>query len=433
MCRPKPTIENWRQRPQGHAPCNSSLWKAQLESIDSDPFSDSVVVDGTLSREIAQAESTSPGPLAGVPYLTKDLFDLRGYQTTASSRFLGRKRGISSTSAAIVRWLHEQGAICQGKTHLNEFAYGLDGANSHYGSVPNPLDPELICGGSSSGSAYAVARGWVPFAIGTDTGGSIRVPAAYCGLYGFRMPVGHPWGYDGCFPLAPSFDTAGWFTRSASDMQAILSAVQPETIPNRRLTVAIDSEFVRSLVEDDIYEIWRYSAKNWPIVQETELSPPVCPDEIRESFNQLQSREALSIHEPFLTEFGSLYDPSTLEKIERARHWSQSAIDRAQTIRSLVGNWLSLQCSETSALLLPAVPSIAPGIHSGMSAPMREAILNLTSIASIAGHPVLCLPAKLSETRTTGFQLILPKNLNVAICISQSVLVSWQEHPLNPC
>src|SRR5690606_29674308 len=111
-----------------------------------------------------------------------------------------------------------------GKTHLHEFAYGITGANPHYGDCEHPLFPGRTTGGSSSGSAAAVAAGIVPLAIGTDTGGSIRVPAAFCGLFGFRLAPGDTFIAD-AFPLARRFDTAGWFTANPEDMRLALSAL----------------------------------------------------------------------------------------------------------------------------------------------------------------------------------------------------------------
>ena len=172
----------------------------------------------------AFANAPANGPLRGVPYVLKDLFDVVGEPTFAGSSFLPEVRPTPGQDSRIVRDLREAGAIYSGKAHMFEFAWGLTGENAHYGDCERPGSPGRTSGGSSSGSAAAVAADVVPFAVGTDTAGSIRLPAAFCGIYGFRNVPGDPWMADGV-PLAPSFDTAGWFTRSAGDMRTVLAAL----------------------------------------------------------------------------------------------------------------------------------------------------------------------------------------------------------------
>ena len=149
---------------------------------------------------------------------------MEGLPTFAGSSFLPEVRPSPAADSQIVRDLRAAGAVLAGKTHLFEFAWGLTGENAHYGDCEHPGFPGRTSGGSSSGSAAAVAADIVPFAIGTDTGGSIRVPAAFCGIFGYRGAP-HDALISDAFPLAPSFDTAGWFTRSASDMRAAMAAL----------------------------------------------------------------------------------------------------------------------------------------------------------------------------------------------------------------
>ena len=129
-------------------------------------------------------------PLHDIPYLLKDLFDLAGVPTRAGSTFLDKIRPTPTHDSRIASALARLGAVCAGKTHLVEFASGLTGENPHFGDCPHPRWPDRLSGGSSSGSAALVAAGVAPLSIGTDTGGSVRVPAAWCGLYGFRLTPG---------------------------------------------------------------------------------------------------------------------------------------------------------------------------------------------------------------------------------------------------
>jgi Asp-tRNA(Asn)/Glu-tRNA(Gln) amidotransferase A subunit family amidase len=206
----------WRDRAaEGSIPAAILRLQSRLPGMDG---AQQALVGGKLW----DAGEPPDGPLGGVPWVLKDLFDVAGMKTLASSRLLESLSSPAESDAAVVRDLKQAGTVLIGKTHLNEFAYGLDGVNSHFGTVPNPQVPGALAGGSSSGSAWAVASGLVPLAVGTDTGGSIRVPAAYCGLYGFRMVPEHPWSRKGAFPLAPRFDTAGWLTWHRRDLVEML-------------------------------------------------------------------------------------------------------------------------------------------------------------------------------------------------------------------
>ncbi|MBC8010257.1 MAG: amidase, partial [Burkholderiales bacterium] len=193
----------------------------------------------------ALAGSTLPAPrstLQGIPFAAKDLFDAAGLPTFAGSAFLPEVRAghiaspdfpvpVSPIDGAFIRDVRAAGGALAAKAHMHEFAYGITGENPHYGDCEIPGHPGRTTGGSSSGSAFLVKAGVVPLALGTDTGGSIRVPSAFCGLYGFRMTPHHPWIADG-FPLAESFDTPGFFTANASDLRTTLDALVPEFVPS---------------------------------------------------------------------------------------------------------------------------------------------------------------------------------------------------------
>ena len=153
-------------------------------------------------------------PLEGIPVAVKDVFDTVGLRTTYGSAIFSQH--IPARDAELVRRLRDAGAIVVGKTGTNEFAWGITGENAHYGPVRNPWDPDRVSGGSSGGSAAAVATGVVPVALGSDTGGSIRIPAAWCGVVGLKPTYGFL-PVDGLWPLAPSFDHAGVIAGSPAD------------------------------------------------------------------------------------------------------------------------------------------------------------------------------------------------------------------------
>src|SRR5215468_10273000 len=161
-----------------------------------------------------RVEGASTGSLAGTTFVAKDLYDVGGYATGAGNPDWERTHAAPSKTAPVIERLLSAGATLVGKSCTDELAFSLDGINIHYGTPLNPRFPDRLPGGSSSGSVSAVAAGLTDFALGTDTSGSIRVPASYCGVYGFR-PTHGVVPIDGVVPLSPSFDTVGWLARDA--------------------------------------------------------------------------------------------------------------------------------------------------------------------------------------------------------------------------
>ena len=180
-----------------------------------------------------EARSAAPaGPLAGRPFAAKELFDVAGLPTRAGSSIRADAPPAARDATAIAR-LREAGAVLVGLTHMDEFAYGFTGENAHWGAVRNPRDPERIAGGSSSGSAAAVAAGLVPFALGSDTNGSVRVPAALCGIWGLKPTYGRI-SRAGVAPLAWSFDHVGVLAAAPEDIAAAVDAMQGPIRATRR-------------------------------------------------------------------------------------------------------------------------------------------------------------------------------------------------------
>jgi aspartyl-tRNA(Asn)/glutamyl-tRNA(Gln) amidotransferase subunit A len=187
-----------------------------------------VCADAALER----APSAPPGRLAGVPVLVKDLLDTAGVRTTYGSSIYAEH--VPTRTAPAVALLEAAGAIVVGKANLDEFAWGVTGQNAHWGDVVNPRLPGRIAGGSSAGSAAGLAAGLCALALGSDTGGSIRLPSACCGTVGFKPSLGKV-STEGCFPLCPSFDTVGPMARSVAECALAYSVLTGEAVPTPRL------------------------------------------------------------------------------------------------------------------------------------------------------------------------------------------------------
>src|SRR3954447_1616181 len=183
------------------------------------------------------------GPLSGLTFAAKDIYDIEGHRTGFGSPDWLRTHTPAARTAPVVQKLLEAGADMLGKTHTDELTFSLNGENAHYGTPVNVNAPGRIPGGSSSGSAAAVAGGLVDFALGSDTGGSVRAPASFCGIYGLRPTHGRV-SLEGACPLASSFDTAGWFAREADVMEragAVLLSERPDPVTPRHLLFAEDA------------------------------------------------------------------------------------------------------------------------------------------------------------------------------------------------
>src|SRR5271156_4499001 len=220
-------------------------------------------------RILAEAEALNtrfPLPeqrpsLFGVPVAIKDCFDVAGYPTTCGSRFYAERNGIARTDSTVAARLRQAGAVIMGKTHLHQLAYGITGENSDYGNCVQPRDQKLLTGGSSSGSAASVQEGSAVAAIGTDTGGSVRVPAALCGLAGYRSTLGLGGAqiWEGGVHLAVSFDTVGWLFRDLRDGPVLGAALfgLPQVASPQDVTIAAVGESFLHDCEPAVMDVYR--------------------------------------------------------------------------------------------------------------------------------------------------------------------------------
>ena len=348
-------------------------------------------------------------PLAGVPFLVKDLYDVAGWPTTASSPFLADEYGIPATTSPLVRKFMELGATPIGKTHLNEFAYGLSGRNLHYGNCRHPLHHDRLPGGSSSGSAWAVGKGIVPLALGTDTGGSVRVPAAFCGLFGIRL-IPNEWSQNGCFPLSPTFDTAGWFTADREDMAVTLKLMldladskdTPRYTPRGVLLKVEDLPCDPELKGEYVRLCDEFNLQSDPYIQE---SFQAVVTDLTLSYSVLQSLESYAVHEKWLDQFQEQYSPAVWQRIDRGRHWSSEEIAASEKGRGELRYFFGQLFNSFDYAVLPATMIPAPR-EDQLDEAFRSQIITLTAPASLAALPVLTVPVHIGNQLSGGLQII---------------------------
>ncbi len=329
------------------------------------------------------------GPLAGRHFAAKDLFDIAGRPTRAGSLIRADAPPAARDATAVSR-LKDAGAILLGLTHMDEFAYGFTGENAHYGAVRNPRDPDCIAGGSSSGSAAAVAAGLVPFALGSDTNGSVRVPAALCGIYGFKPTYGRV-SRAGVAPLAWSFDHVGILAATPDDAAAALDAIQgpdprdPSASPDRPDALAPHLETPSELRVAEC------------LGADRRLEIPDSDRAVAASL-LITSAEAATLH------FDEIRDRiDDFDRFTRARWVAASMIPslwvaKAQQFRRRYAETTRAAFEDVDIAIAPTTPFPATRIGQstieigGETLPVRGALGRYTAPFSFLGYPALSVP-----------------------------------------
>ena len=334
------------------------------------------------------------GPLAGLTFGLKDIYDVTGYKTGFGSPDWLATHDAACATASVVSRLLDAGATMVGRTHTEEMAFSLTGENAHYGTPINPAAPGRVPGGSSSGSAAAVAGGLVDFAIGSDTGGSVRAPASFCGIYGIRPTHGRI-PLDGVLPLARHFDTCGWFARDA----ALLARVGDV------LLGATAASPGRLLIADDAFAFAMPGAALAlaPAVQRvTELLGRAEHVTVSEEglhrwfdvFRTLQYGDIQREHGEWVSRVKPTFGPQIGPRFDAVAKVDRAEVVGMQKLRADIIARLHRLLDGNAVLLLPTVPDVAPllGAAPQDTVTFRERALGLLCIAGLGGLPQVNLP-----------------------------------------
>jgi aspartyl-tRNA(Asn)/glutamyl-tRNA(Gln) amidotransferase subunit A len=321
----------------------------------------------------------------------KDLFDTDGLVTTYGSALFADH--LPEATATAVRALERAGWEVVGKTNLHEFAYGTTSENPHFGVVPNPLAPDRVAGGSSGGSAAALALGAAQLGLGTDSGGSIRIPAACCGVTGFKPGYGLV-SLEGCFPLAPSFDHAGPMAREVATCEQAMCELAP----------GFETRALSSLEEVTAGVCWTESAD--PLVRaRVEEAASLFPrrralDAPRpEGISHLFMREVADVHRELFAENADLYGEDVRVKIGRCLDVSEMEAERAAGLRDAYRDAMDETCNAVDLLVTPTLPCVAPRVGAGGVGDLevRETLISCTFPFNALGWPALALPCGPAE------------------------------------
>jgi aspartyl-tRNA(Asn)/glutamyl-tRNA(Gln) amidotransferase subunit A len=369
-----------------------------------------------LADELRRGRSR--GPLHGRPVSIKDLIDVEGSVTTAASKV--RRGVIAHADAPVVSALRKAGAVILGKCNLHEFALGTTNDESAFGPARNPYDPARSPGGSSGGSAVAVATGMGWASIGTDTGGSIRIPASACGVVGLKPTFGEI-STAGVVPLSVSLDHVGPIARNVIDawtLYAVLtdSPLPPTPLPEDRQQIRLGKlagYFIEKLddgVRQQFEEALDLLRTRGTSIVEVELGAG--PD-IAKTYGNVVLPEAYSYHAETLATHAAQLGEGVRSRLEAGRHISKDEYNGAQRDRTILRDVVDAALTKCDALVLPTLPippprigesTVVVGSHEEL---VRSLTLRLTQLFNLTGHPAISLPCgRTGEGLPCGLQLV---------------------------
>ncbi len=376
------------------------------------------------------AEGASDGDLAGTTFVAKDLYDVASYPTGAGNPQWEATHQVPTTTAPAVARLLAAGATLIGKSHTDELAYSLSGTNVHYGTPVNSAAPGCVPGGSSSGSASAVAGGLCDFALGSDTGGSVRVPASFCGILGLRPTHGRV-AADGIVPLAPSFDAVGWFaTTGAVLMQVgrvLLDTDFDETahLAAQKLVLADD---LLACVPDEVATVVEAAARAAAARLDLPLERgPLADGDITswaDCFRTLQRGEAWACHGAWITATRPSFGPGIAQRFADASRVTADEVAVAQRRRVQIRHLVARRTAGGVVFALP--PAQGPAYRVDLEGPAKEAVragaLALTSAAGLAGTPQVTVHGGMVQAKPVGLGLLAGHGMDEALLAMAAAL-----------
>ena len=420
------TIEQFGQRLRARSLSALEVTNACLARIEADDSTLNAfihVMTDEARRQAAEADAEiaagrDRGPLHGVPVSIKDLFDLAGTPTTAASRL--RDGHVAVSDAPVVARLRERGAVLIGKTNMDEYTYGTTSESSAFGVVRNPHDPARSPGGSSGGSAVSVAAGMALASLGSDTGGSIRIPAAACGIVGLK-PTLDELPTDGVVPLSRTLDHVGPFARTVGDTwlvyQALVNATNVAMLSRRALTgvrLGLPRRYFCELLDPHVRASLERAVamleRRGVYVKEVDIPHASSTPAV---YVHIHAPEGSGTHARTIDTAPERYTRAVRMRLEMGRYVLAEDHVRALQAREALRREVDEALAGCDALVLPTLPIPAPPIGAesvivgNRPEPVRALMLRLTQLFNVTGHPAITVPnGTTPEGLPCGLQLV---------------------------
>jgi amidase len=352
---------------------------------------------GYMPYPAVKVSAARSGPLKGLTFAVKDLFDIVGYPTSAGNPHMLAMSGIKKKHAVVVQKLLDAGATFTGKTITDELAFSMNGKNAHFGSPLNGAVKDRITGGSSCGSAAVVSHGLCDFALGTDTGGSVRGPASHCGLYGLRPTHGRV-SLKGAHDLAPSFDTCGWLARDISTyarVADVLLGKDKKPLPAKpRLLIAQDCF---AMLEPDVIKALTPAIKRLEKLYGPAQPVAMAPqgfETLYWAFRRIQGVEAWATDGDLISRYHPPLGPGIAERFAYSKSVSKADYNASTPIREAYAQALSALLGRDGLLIMPTMADIAPKVTDNEVdlESYRNRSLNMLCLSVLSRLPQFSMP-----------------------------------------
>jgi len=411
------TIEEFGRRLRAREVTSVAVTEECLRRIEAENLKLNAFIKVTADEALRQARQadqelaagTDRGPLHGVPLSIKDILDMRGLPTTAASRV--REGHVAERDAPTIAHLRQAGAVFVGKTNLHEFAFGTTNEDSAFGPARNPDDPTRSPGGSSGGSAASVAAGMALATVGTDTGGSIRIPSAACGIVGLKATFGEV-SVDGVVPLSRTFDHVGPLAQTVTDASLVyhallgdVAAKPPVPAPSHGLRLAVPRPYFCDMLDEEVRSRFEEALERLRTagvrIDDIEIKHA---REIVPVYMHISMADAAAYHAATLETMPDRYTKPVRLRLEMARYVLAEDYVRALAGRERLTREVDAATAQHDALILPSLPIPAPTIGAstvqiGSTAePVRNLMLRLTQPFNVTGHPAIAMPSGLTNT-----------------------------------